>query len=280
MILGLCSRISMQHSIKLNGYSVLVFLIIAMISNIVIAAPSYLGPSSVAKYHPLCLEILKNWSEDGGALDMQNCAYQQRDAKVIKTAEGAYFAERLNGQPGYIAYKPIGSLDQSMDVVLVYDKQATNPITSIYFIGRIPGNHLTRDYLTSIESGGDRCLGGVKSARLISPSQLQVEVNATVNHILTFLDDTVSSDTASISFKPDSYQAFACAGSITKTYNLISNKVSYSSVAFTRDESRKVIAKNSRCYERVVAEFLEPPRILDIKQYKDFLLTYKQRCDS
>jgi hypothetical protein len=268
----------MEKSIKSRIYSASVGVSFALASCITLAGPSYLGPSSVPKYHPLCLSALKGWQEDGGALDMKRCAYEQRNAKVSKTSEGAYFAKRLNGEPGYMAYKPIGTLDDSMELLLVYDKLHSTPITSIYFIGRIPEGALTRDYLTSIESGGDRCLGGVNSARLISPSELEVEVNATVNQMLTFTDDKVSTDMTSISFKPNNYQAFACAGTITKKYDLITNKMTYSRVAFTRDESRKVIDKSSRCYDKVVSDSLIAPRVLDMQQYQSFLETYESRC--
>jgi hypothetical protein len=251
---------------------------ISLSAAISIAAPSFQGPSSVPQYHPLCLSILEDWPEDGGALDMQQCAQTQRDAEVTKTSDGAYYANRANGETGFMAYKPIGSLDESMELLLVYDKKNGNPITSIYFLGRIPGSELTRAFLTTIEKGGDRCLGGVSAARLISPSELEVDVNATVRQMLTFLRDSGSSNAANLSLKPNNYQAYACAGIITKTYNLISNKMHFSKVAFTRDESRKVIDKSSRCYERVVAEQLSAPRILDMTQYQDFLDTYKQHC--
>ena len=245
-----------------------------------VAAPSFAGPESVAKFHPLCLSILRDWQLDGGALDMQECAYQQRSNEVIKTAEGVYYAKRANGDSGFLAYKPIGSLDNAMDLVLVNDKELANPLTSIYFLGRIPGAALTRDFLTTIEDGGDRCLGGVNAARLISASKLEVDVNATVDQILTFLEDSPSSNTADISLKPDNYQAYACAGIITKTYDLISSEMQYSRVAFTRDESRKQIAANSRCFDNVVVQELTPPRVLDIEQYKDFLQIYHQQCGS
>ncbi|MEH6445402.1 MAG: hypothetical protein V7784_16020 [Oceanospirillaceae bacterium] len=251
---------------------------ISLSAAITIAAPSFQGPSSVPQFHPLCLSILKDWSQDGGALDMQQCALTQSDVEVIKTPDGAYYAKRVNGEAGFMAYKPIGSLDESMELLLVYDKKNGNPITSIHFLGRIPGSALNRAFLTTIEKGGDRCLGGVSAARLISPSELEVDVNATVHQMLTFLTDSGSRDATSLSLKPNNYEAYACAGTITKTYNLISNKMNFSKVTFTRDESRKVIDKSSRCYDKVVAEQLSAPRVLDMAQYQDFLETYKQHC--
>jgi hypothetical protein len=245
------------------------------------AAPTFEGPASVPKYHPLCLPELKDWEEDGGAFDMQKCASDKRKAEVSKTSEGAYFAKRIDGEKGYMAYKPIGSLDGAMELLLVYEKKAANPLTSIYFLGRIPGAELTRDFLTTIEDGGDRCTGGVNDARLISASELEVDINATVRQMLTFLDESeAEEDFASLSFKPNNYQAFACAGTITKTYNLLDNQMRYTRVAFTRDESRKEIDKSSRCYDSVVANHLSPPRVLDMDQYQGFLDTYKQQCGS
>ena len=93
-------------------------------------------------------------------------------------------------------------------------------------------------------------------------------------------DEDEEVDTATLSFKPGNYQAFACAGTIPKTYTLIDNKMHYSRVSFTRDESRKQIDKSSRCYDRVVADHLSPPRVLDMDQYQGFLETYRQQCGS
>jgi len=242
-----------------------------------VAGPSFAGPDSVAKYHPLCLEKLKGWERDGGALGMQKCAYDQRKIKVTKTSQGAYFASR-NKDDGYMAYKPIGSLDNSMDLLLVYNKQQANPLTSIYFVGRIAGTQLTRDFLTTIEDGGDRCFGGVNAARLVSESKLEVDINATVNQIMTFADDSATNALDTISFKPDNYQAYACAGVITKTYDLISSDIEYTKVTFTRDESRKVIDPSSRCYDKLVAEQLSAPRVLDMDQYREFVTLYNQQC--
>jgi len=248
-----------------------------LVPGAVSAAPSFAGPDSVAKYHPLCLETLRNWEQDGGALDMQQCADGQREIAVTKTSQGAYFAARKNSA-GYMAYKPIGSLDNAMDLLLVYDKQQSTPVTSIYFVGRIAGTEFTRDFLTTIEDGGDRCFGGVDDARLISESKLEVDINATVNQILTFTSDATTSSLDTISFKPDNYQAYACAGVITKTYDLLTSEVQYTKVRFTRDDSRKVIDQSSRCYDKLVAEHLTPPRVLDMHQYGEFVTLYKQQC--
>ena len=245
-----------------------------------VAAPSFAGPESVAKFHPLCLGVLKTWQEDGGALDMQRCAYDMRSSKVIKTSEGAYYAKRVDGAAGYMAYKPIGSLDNSMDLVLVYDKQETTPLTSIYFLGRIPGSAITRDFLTTIEDGGDRCLGGVNDARLITASKLEVDINLTIDQMLNILEDNVVEDTANISFKADNYQAYACAGTVTKTYDLISSEMQYTRVSFSRDESRREIASGWRCYDRLVAQSLKPPTVLTMDEYKAFVQSYKQQCES
>ncbi|EPJ45260.1 MAG: hypothetical protein OFPI_37400 [Osedax symbiont Rs2] len=242
------------------------------------AEHSYAGPDSVAKFHPLCLDVLKQWQEDGGAVDMQSCAQQYQSTEVLETAEGAFYAQRPKGQPGYMAYKPIGSLDNSMELLLVYDKRLLNPITSIYFIGKIPGTELTRDFLTTIEEGGDRCLGGVNAARLVSASRLEVDVNATVHQMLTFMDDSASSDTSTVSFKPKNYQAYACAGTITKSYDLLTNNMHYSKVSFTRDESRKVIDKSARCYDKLVAENLSEQKVLNMTEYAQFLVDYKNSC--
>ncbi|OUS23149.1 hypothetical protein A9R01_16770 ['Osedax' symbiont bacterium Rs2_46_30_T18] len=242
------------------------------------AVHSHAGPDSVAKFHPLCLDVLKQWQEDGGAVDMQSCAQQYQSSEVLETAEGAYYAQRPKGQPGYMAYKPIGSLDDSMELLLVYDKRSQNPITSIYFIGKIPGAEMTRDFLTTIEEGGDRCLGGVSDARLLSSSLLEVDVNATVHQMLTFMDDSASSNTSTVSFKPKNYQAYACAGTITKNYDLLTNKMHYSKVSFTRDESRKVIDKSAVCYDQYVAENLPENKVLDMTEYAQFLVDYKKSC--
>ncbi|MCJ8340124.1 MAG: hypothetical protein MJK10_16785 [Pseudomonadales bacterium] len=268
----------MQTRNYLAKLSVAGSMLIALSSAANSAPHSYAGPDSVAKFHPLCLDVLKLWQEDGGAVDMQSCAQQYQNSEVLETAEGAYYAQRPEGQPGYMAYKPIGTLDNSMELLLVYDKRLHNPITSIYFIGKIPGSELTRDFLTTIEEGGDRCLGGVNAARLISSSRLEVDLNATVHQMLTFLDDSASADTSTISFKPKNYQAYACAGIITKSYDLLTNNMHYSKVSFTRDESRKVIDKSAKCYDKFVAENLAEDKVLDMTEYAQFLVDYKNSC--
>lgn len=242
------------------------------------AEPSFLGPDSVPQYHPLCLDQLKNWQEDGGAFDMNKCAQELAEVKVIETADQSFYAKRAVPDSGYVAYKPIGSLDNAMEVLLVYDKQDKAPLTSIYFIGRIPGAELMRDFLTTVEEGGDRCLGGVNDARLISPSELEVDLNVTTDKILTFLQDEKAESTAEFSLKGAKYQAYACAGTITKTYNLLDNQVRYTRVTFTRDESRKVINRADRCYDQLVASELEAPRVLDMQQYETFMQRYSEVC--
>ncbi len=250
----------------------------ALISTASSAEKTFSGPLSVAEFHPLCLPLLRDWQADGGALNMQQCALKYKKIEISKTAEGAFFSKKADSKNGYIAYKPIGTLDNAIELLLVFNKAEANPISSIYFLGRIPGAKLTRDFLTTIEDGGDRCLGGVRDARLVSESELEVDVNATVNHILTFLDDEQSNNTANISFNANSYQSFACAGTITKTYNLVSNDMQYSKVSFAHDESRKVVDKGSRCFEKYVAENIPVPRVLDMGQYQEFLQDYQLHC--
>jgi len=275
-------RDNRQTALKKNARTTVVFSLAAVLSTLIshtsYAEKTYSGPKSVAEYHPLCLPLLRDWQEDGGALNMQECAQKYQKHEVSKTAEGAYFAKKANQEKGYIAYKPIGVLDNAIELLLVFNKDLANPISSIYFLGRIPGASLTRDFLTTIEDGGDRCFGGVRDARLISESELEVDVNATVNTILTFLDDDQSSNTANISFNAKSYQSFACAGTITKTYNLVSNDVKYTKVSFAHDESRKIIDKGSRCFDNYVAQNLQVPRTLNMDQYRDFLQDYQQHC--
>lgn len=274
---NLLTKMKKQANSKF-AFSLTAGLLSALIPHTSYAEKTFSGPLSVAEFHPLCLPLLRDWQEDGGALNMQQCAQEHQKNEISKTAEGAYFSKKANNENGYVAYKPIGTLDNAIELLLVFNKAEASPISSIYFLGRIPGAKLTRDFLTTIEDGGDRCFGGVRDARLVSESELEVDVNATVNHILTFLDDEQSNNTANISFNTNSYQSFACAGTITKTYNLVSNDVQYTKVSFAHDESRKVVDKGSRCFEKYVADNLSAPRVLDIGQYQSFLQDYQQHC--
>ncbi|MGB1238226.1 MAG: hypothetical protein ACPG4U_08445, partial [Pseudomonadales bacterium] len=233
-------------------------------------------PNAVPEFHPLCVAQLKDWPGEGGAFDMAACATRQANSEILTTADGVFYAAREGG--GYFAYKPIGVLDQSMEILLTYDKVVQKSITAVYFIGRIPGPALTRDFLTTVEEGGDRCQGGVNDARLISASILEVDINATAQQMVSFLGDTPTQDTARLSFNRESYQAYACAGTITKRYNLLDNQVDFAKVTFIRDESRKRVSRSTRCYDNLVAQTLVPPVTLNMQEYRVFLNDYHAQC--
>ncbi len=260
-----------------------------------IAGPSYEGPESVPVFHPLCLKELKDQEEEGGALDMAICSDKYKNIMVKQTPDGGYYAKRpvnAAGQTqGYVVYKPVGTLDKAMELLLVHDKadqQGTK--ASVYVIGRLP--HLTpdsRDFITSLGEGGDGCNGGIQTARLVSEAILEVDIN--VNPATLMALDKLNSKTpvrktakvSSLSLKPKSKlddRPTTCIGTVTKTYNLLNNSEGYAWVNFIKESTRVALDPYQQCFDDLVADFVKPPQTINMQDFEIFSRLFSSECSN
>lgn len=259
-----------------------------------IAGASYEGPESVPIFHPLCLKELKDQEEEGGALDMALCSDKYKDIVVKQTPDGGYYAKRpvgLTGQTqGYVVYKPVGTLDKAMELVLVHDKvDQQGAKASVYVIGRLP--HLTpdsRDFITSLGEGGDGCNGGIQTARLVSEAILEIDINVNPATLMT-LDGLTqktpafSNTTAvsSLSLKPKNKlddRPTTCIGTVTKTYDLLKNSEGYAWVNFIKENTRVALDPYQQCFDALVADFVKPPQTINMQDFEIFSRLFSSEC--
>lgn len=258
------------------------------------AERSYEGPESIPEFHPLCLEQLRNQQANGGALDMLGCSELQT-TPVKRMPDGGFLAKRpvnLYGQSqGFVIYKPLGTLDGSMELLLVHDK-TNKPIadSSIYVIGRLPDHpEGYRDFLTRIEEKGDRCNGGIQSAELINESVL--EVNLTVNpdtlmritdprHVKANANGGVEvTDLNQKSRGRLDDRATTCIARVTKTYDLLDNKQGFARVEFFNDSTRVALDPYQQCFDKLVKDFVKPPQTITMQDFALFRELFKSECD-
>lgn len=261
-----------------------------------LAGASYEGPESVPVFHPLCLKELKDQEEEGGALDMALCSEKHKEVTVKQTPDGGYYAKRpldANGNSqGYLVYKPVGTLDKAMELLLVHDKEDQQGTkASVYVVGRLP--HLTpdsRDFITSIGEGGDGCNGGIQSARLVSEAILEVDINvnpATLMALdkLSQKKPVVQKTTAvsSLSLKPKSKlddRSTTCIGTVTKTYDLLNNSEEYAWVHFIKENTRVAIDPYQQCFDALVADFVKPPQTINMQDFEIFSRLFSSECSN
>jgi hypothetical protein len=265
------------------------------------AGASYEGPESVPIFHPLCLNELKTQEDEGGAFDMDACSEKHKDIVVKQTPDGGYYARRpvdeLGQSQGYVVYQPVGTLDKAMELLLVHDRQDQKGTdASVYVIGRLP--HIgagTRDFITSIGESGDRCNGGIQSARLVSEAILEVDIN--VNPATLMALDTlgstldlasaqkVSKDASiqSLSLKPKSKlddRPTTCIGTVTKTYDLLKDKESFAWVHFIKENTRVALDPYQQCFDALVADFVKPPQTINMQDFELFSRLFNSECSN
>lgn len=257
------------------------------------AERSYQGPESIPEFHPLCLEQLRNQKANGGALDMFACSELQT-TPIKRMPDGGFLAKRPNnlyGQSqGFIIYKPLGTLDNSMELLLVHDK-TSKPIadSSIYVIGRLPDHpEGYRDYLTRIEEKGDRCNGGIQSAVLINESLLEVNLTVNPDALMRITDPAAqanSADGVEVRDLNDKAKgrlddrSTTCIGRVTKTYNLIDNKQGFARIEFFNDSTRVALDPYQQCFDKLVKDFVKPPQTISMQDFALFKELFKSECD-
>lgn len=252
------------------------------------AAPSFEGADSVPLYHPLCLPEARIYEEQGGAFDMNACAAKWKEIPVKLTPNQGYFAKRptnLEGDSqGYVVYKPLGTLDGALELLLVHDKTEQPDLTaSVYVLGRLPDlSSYHRDFLTSIDEMGKRCRGGIQSAELISESLLKVSFNVNPYTMMqAFRGEPSDPDQTPVKENelPLDNRETSCAGTLIKHYNLLEGKEFYSSVYFS-DGITRLVPQNSgqACYERLVTDFVTPPQRVSVEDFYTFISLYEDEC--
>lgn len=279
-----------QHLMSLAFASLITSLPVAQNA---LAGASYEGPESVPVFHPLCLKELKDQEEEGGALDMAVCSDKYKNIIVKQTPDGGYYAKRpvnAAGQTqGYVVYKPVGTLDKAMELLLVHDKvDQQGAKASVYVIGRLP--HLTpdsRDFITTLGEGGNGCNGGIQTARLVSEAILEVDIN--VNPATLMALDKLNSKTpvrktakvSSLSLKPKNRlddRPTTCIGTVTKTYNLLNNSEGYAWVNFIKESTRVALDPYQQCFDDLVADFVKPPQTINMQDFEIFARLFSSEC--
>jgi hypothetical protein len=262
-----------------------------------VAGASYEGPESVPIFHPLCLNELKTQEDEGGALDMDACSEKYKSILVKQTPGGGYYAKRpvdeLGQSQGYIVYQPVGTLDKAMELLLVHDKQDNKGAdASVYVIGRLP--HIgpsSRDFITSIGESGDRCNGGIQTARLVSEAILEVDININPATLMALdpLGNAVAQNTnnsasiGSLSLKPKSKlddRPTTCIGTVTKTYDLLNDKESYAWVHFITENTRVALDPYQQCFDALVADFVKPPQTINMQDFELFSSLFNSECSN
>lgn len=264
-------------------------------SSSVVAERSFAGPDDIPVFHPLCLQPLKQHEADGGAFDMDACSAALEDIPV-KLTPGGYYAKRpanAAGEPqGFAVYQPVGVLDDAMELLLVHDKQGSEPLVSeIFVVGRIsdisPG---TRDYLTSIEEAGQRCNGGIKSAKLISEKELLVELNVNPDALMRLAGDASysqeisdDSETAALSLIPPGKlddRPTTCIGTVVKYYNLLDDQEGLSAVHLNRVMAGGADDPYQACFDKLVEKRFGKQAELTPEAFEAFSREFLLECSA
>ena len=263
----------------------------------IVQAASFEGADSIPLFHPLCFEPMMGQEEEGGAYDMTACAEHFTDVLVKRTPDGALYAKRpaMNADvaisTGYAVYKPIGTLDEALELVLYHDKQRDKPVhAQVIVMARLPGySAMSREYITSIDEAGARCRGGIQGARLLSEAILEVDLNVNPAALMTLAAPELpigqsvvtSGDIASVSLKPqdrlDNNESH-CIGTVTKTYNLIDSREAVKGMSFIT--GIKPVAANpyQACFDELLHEFIKPPGTLDLQEFEVFKQLFVSTC--
>lgn len=278
---------------------VVLSVLLSSINSSASAAHSFTGPQAVPVYHPLCLLPLKEQQSDGGAFDMDNCALQMQGRPVTRIPEEGFFA-RIPGSDsnggereaaaGYVAYRPVGVLDDSLELLLVQHLGAqTRPATSaIYVVGRIPPNDgQWRDFITEISAPGHGCNGGIQSARLVSEAVLEVDLNINPAFFKQQLHPedarphTEKNPLSAVAFNQDNLLDDAptsCIGTLTKGYNLLENKEFLIRVDLLKLPMSRAGDAQQRCFNQRLAAFSEHQTRFTIEELAPFWQLFDQHC--
>jgi hypothetical protein len=269
-------------------------LLMATLSSLDVIAASFDGPDSVKPVHPLCIEPLIGQKEamiDKGAFDMDECYEAFKDIEVKRTPDGSLYAKRpvidADKTEGYVVYKPIGTLDGALELIVYHDKKPEKSMKSqVVVMARLP--HLTegaREFITSIDEPGARCNGGIQTARLISEAILEVDINSNAAYLMkTFAPefDSLGSkgdEVATLSLKKSATlddDPTHCIATITKTYNLLDSRETVKSVAFSTGFRPKADNPYQQCFDELVDDFIKPPADVepgDMEMFKQLLLS-------
>lgn len=244
------------------------------------AQATYEGPESVPVFHPLCLLQLKAHQSDGGAFDMVDCAaaMQGQGPDVKRTPNGGYFAKEGGDNAGrYVLYQPIGTLDDSLELLLVHQGQGGNMDSAVYVIGRLPGAGSLRDYITSIEEKGRKCRGGIQSAQLISEAILEISLNVNPHTLLQMFGYTTDGQKAS-GQGLDNREAH-CVATVTKRYDLLNNREFLHGVTFLPTLLKPLDTNPVQaCFNRLVQDSTQPEQLITLEEFNFFVNIFDAEC--
>jgi hypothetical protein len=256
-------------------------------------AASFDGPDSVLSFHPLCIEPLMGQKEamiEGGAFDMGECYEAFKDIEVKVTPDGSFYAKRPIIDPkqteGYVVYKPIGTLDGALELLVYHNKQPDQLLRSqVLVVARLPHiNKTAREFITSIDAAGERCNGGIQTARLLSEEILEVDLNSNA----AFLMDTFAPEFEGLNGRGDKVANLSlgkgatldnnpshCIATVTKTYNLLDSRETLTSISFATKFRPKATNPYQQCFDDLVDEFIKPPATVepaDMEMFKQLLI--------
>ncbi len=249
------------------------------------AAPVQRPPAASAPgfVHPLCLDLALG-GRVGASTDrpvpvlIEACNRGHRHVDV-EVSDGGYLGAgaAVEGFPAWFAYSPVGQLAGGDRIVVVSwnggGSGTFSEVAAIHTTGS--GSDATISARTVVD-GGDRCNGGIESAKMSGTGSIDVAFRATPGAIISAGDSAI--DTTRYDLDDC---AICCAGTVTYRVDTANDNRSLTSVTITERLSEPDAKEPSAqvCFDRLVGEAGRTlPRMLTASELAQLAQRFRQNC--
>jgi hypothetical protein len=213
--------------------------------------------------HPACLWTIIDQDPQERAtpaphIPLAACDQGNRHIPVSAGNEGSFSAPgAAEGYPTWLSYRLLGNLPDGRDVAIIwYNSGGTGQFSELYLLQRAPTPDHRDAVLTGelIGGGGDRCNGGVETAKLIDARTLEVDYAVTPLDLLSEADD----DIAEGALEDLLSCAICCIGSVRRRLDVSTMKEATLSATITEFPSDEMATGGSEsvqaCLDSLVRE--------------------------
>lgn len=187
--------------------------------------------------HPACLwQIIEQDPDEKPAprIPLGACARGNRHIPATASDDGSFSAPGASeGLPTWLSYRILGKLAEGRDVAAVwYNSGGTGQFSELYLLQRTPGAGRDDVMLSGelIDGGGDRCNGGIESAKLTGAGTIEVDYNLTPLDLLSEADENVAEEV----FEDLMSCAVCCVGTVRRRLDVATKKATTISVTITQ----------------------------------------------
>lgn len=241
--------------------------------------------------HPACLWGIVEQDLDQQAdtpatpserIPLGACARGNRHIPVDESEDGLSSPGATDGSRTSITYRSIGTLPDGREVVIVwYGTGGSGQFSELFVVRRTPTAD-GRDVDLQAElaaGGGDRCNGGIASARLAGPGRVEVDYQVTPLDLLSEADEPLADenmDTLALC-------AVCCTGTVRRSVDLSNHEETTVSATvdrlLSRDAEGLVSASAQACFDNVLAKAAGTlPHTFTAAELHTVASTFAQTC--